>query len=406
MRTRPRPYKMEKSERFFRSCNNWQTVQRRSGRVREVLSLCDITNDQVNDIMDAAVTIWKRLKMPRIKSINLNVRRTKEGLRKTKDELRIKYPEVFEQQCAGVQQQMFLRETAPEAVFYCVNAGTDVQEMRPVIITRPSNSQSAPLEEDNDTSYEPSEKSDDDEDMAEDDLIDEDQIGEDQPTTVSRGQRSLVVTLKVDTVGLRRILQNTPAKSPQSLPKQKQPQAEQGSSKETVMVDLTQVKDEEIKEEDKISVSKETLSKIPRYEHEAKASREDKALKGIKSTPPPTTQPSQPLFLEIVLAKTKSLLLQLELKHLVEEARSSSTPSYRKLEDQVKQWPYSTWPEQMVFIHVTPETSLNVPIFSQGMLDTAFEDWLRNGHDRPTRSRCFRLYANDQDGPPPVITDA
>ena len=149
------------------------------------------------------------------------------------------------------------------------------------------------------------------------------------------------------------------------------------------------------------------------FKKEADTSDESKPHLGMSFPPAPKATwhaaanvPDIPVLVEVHSAKDKHRILRLEIQYLVDELAPKSPPrlSLQKLEEEVRGWPWIKWPDRLMFIYVSPEDKSNTPIFSERMLHTAFDDWQRKRDCGPANS-SFRLYANDNDGPPPMITE-
>ncbi len=125
----------------------------------------------------------------------------------------------------------------------------------------------------------------------------------------------------------------------------------------------------------------------------------------------PTTASSHDTtpHVEFYSADKKSELFCLEMSHLAKENENNnpitlpatSVPSLKKMEDEVRQYPFISWPTKLIFIHVSAGAShRNLYIFSQATLETAFQDWRRN----ESTVSVFRVYVCEQEGPPQRIT--
>jgi hypothetical protein len=89
--------------------------------IERALGLLGVARDHVDEIITTATEIWDR-EGP----ANFNLSRTSADLRKRREdavaELRAQHAEVFGMACAGEEEEKFVREKAPNAIFAFVNA--------------------------------------------------------------------------------------------------------------------------------------------------------------------------------------------------------------------------------------------------------------------------------------------
>ncbi|KIW73916.1 hypothetical protein PV04_01995 [Phialophora macrospora] len=95
--------------------------------IERALGLLGVTRDHVDEIFTTATEIWDR-EAP----VNLNLNRNSADLRKRQQdaiaELRAQHAEVFGMACAGDEEEKFVREKAPNAIFALVN--TELRRMQ------------------------------------------------------------------------------------------------------------------------------------------------------------------------------------------------------------------------------------------------------------------------------------
>ena len=328
-------------EHFYDICNRWPAAKRRSEDARAALLQLAVSQRKLDDIMQAATTFWEKLGGPALIEHNINKRavvRLREALKK---ELRDAFPELFGRECNGRREREFRYETGPDIIFYQIHTKTQTPKNGRKI----QGVRSQTL----------------------------------KTTGETEGVEMKTIT-KRDVIDLTEDSENT-----------------------------TVVKEEEetLSKMDIPSVGSagSTSSKESTEHTSIKANEESTAASSEKST---TIGTELTLYVEVFSANENAELFCLESSHLAKDQdthssteQTSLTPSLRKLEEQVKEYPLINWPEKLMFLYICPRLhDKTLFIFSQATLETAFAEWCRDA----TGANVFRVYVNELDGRPPRIT--
>ena len=105
--------------------------------------------------------------------------------------------------------------------------------------------------------------------------------------------------------------------------------------------------------------------------------------------------------LEVFSVNDKPELFRVEMKYVVNTETSRPIPSFKRLEQYVREFPYLTKrPRTLVFLHIsTVEKDHSILILNQATLETAYQEW----RDACPTEKTFRIDTIASENRPPRI---
>lgn len=336
----------------------------------------------------AAVSVGKTLNG----YYNFQHSEVKAALENSIDRLANRFPDVFRQTGGGEEEKTFLEETAPTAMFYCTNYEVWVDRLRNRNTATTATAQNPP----NNSDPVPTDNN--------------------QPRSIKKEEG------ESSAEGLNSQGKSADeGKASGSNVQDHQTGEESGRSSKRVKLGSTAETSIKLEDDDEVDLSLGEDGKSFSSGVFSQGHANTGSFPSTISPAPSSFWSEHPTFIEIYSAREKSKILRLELKHVEVAAGGehklgggSRVINLEKLEEQVKSWPYTKWPEPLVFIYVSVKDGSNTRIFTQQILETVYGEWRRNecGHIGDTLGGndsggdgSFRLFVNDFEGEPPRICD-